>query len=110
MKKTIIGLDLDKEFSQISYYSERTGEPETVSIAQNQDRYLIPTPQGLFSGKEAEKDLAVFIERCISFLNPAPQMQDLYMMITMREVRQPWIDRIRSACESIGMFREHVFL
>lgn len=110
MKKTIIGLDLDKEFSQISYYSERTGEPETVSIAQNQDRYLIPAPQGLFSGKEAEKDLAVFIERCISFLNPAPQMQDLYMMITMREVRQPWIDRIRSACESIGMFREHVFL
>lgn len=32
MKRTIIGLDLENEYSQISYYSDRAGEPETVSI------------------------------------------------------------------------------
>lgn len=44
MKRTIIGLDLENEYSQISYYSDRAGEPETVSIVENQDKYLIPTP------------------------------------------------------------------
>ena len=48
MRRTIIGLDLEKEHSQISYYSERTGEPESVSIAENQDKYLIPTPDGFY--------------------------------------------------------------
>ena len=51
MRKAIIGLDLEKEYSQISYYSDRTGEPETVSIVQNEDKYLIPTPEGLFREK-----------------------------------------------------------
>lgn len=112
MKKAIIGLDLDREYSQISYYSDRTGEPETVSIVQNQDKYLIPTPQGLFRerGKEKDQELAEFIKTCISSLKPIPDMTDIYLMITMREIRQPWIGWIRQACAHLGMLRENVFL
>ena len=62
MRRTIIGLDLEKEHSQISYYSERTGEPESVSIAENQDKYLIPTPDGLLTenGKEQTDEQRVY--------------------------------------------------
>ena len=112
MRKAIIGLDLEKEYSQISYYSDRTGEPETVSIVQNEDKYLIPTPEGLFreKGKEKIPELAEFLKSCISFLKPMPDMEDIYMMITMREVRQPWIGWIRQACEDLGMIKENIFL
>ena len=112
MRRTIIGLDLEKEYSQISYYSERTGEPESVSIAENQDKYLIPTPDGLLTekGKERIEELADFIKKCLGYLNPAMEMPEIYMMITMREIRQPWIGRIRSAAEKLGIPGENLFL
>ena len=112
MKRTIIGLDLENEYSQISYYSDRAGEPETVSIVENQDKYLIPTPEGLLRerGKEKVRDLAEFIKACISYLRPVPNMTDIFLMITMREVRQPWIGWLHDACQMLGMEREKVFL
>lgn len=112
MRRTIIGLDLEKEYSQISYYSERTGEPESVSIAENQDKYLIPTPEGLLAerGKDNTEELAEFIKKCLGFLNPTMEPTDVYMMITMREIRQPWITRIRKAAVSLGIPGENVFL
>lgn len=112
MRRTIIGLDLEKEYSQISYYSERTGEPESVSIAENQDKYLIPTPDGLLAekGKEQIEELADFIKKCLGYLNPAMEMSEVYMMVTMREIRQPWISRIRSAAEKLGIPGENLFL
>lgn len=115
MKRTIIGLDLDREFSQISFYSERNMEPETVSIAENQNRYLIPTPEGLFSVTEEAMDLGVmtlanFLKSCVSFVKAATDMKQVYMMITMKEIRQPWIDAIKNACEMMGMERGHVWL
>lgn len=112
MKRTIIGLDLEKENSQISCYSDRAGEPETVSIVENQDKYLIPTPEGLLKerGKEKVRDLADFIKTCISYLRPIPGMTDIFLMITMREVRQPWIDWLHDACRMLGMDRNNIFL
>lgn len=112
MKKAIIGLDLEKEYSQISYYSDRIGEPETISIVQNQDRYLIPTPEGLLREKKDGNcsELAEFIRSCIACLKPIPDMRDICMMITMREIRQPWITWLKDACESLGMLRENIFL
>ena len=90
MRRTIIGLDLEKEHSQISYYSERTGEPESVSIAENQDKYLIPTPDGLLAenGKKQTDELADFIKKCLGYLNPAMEMSEVYMMVTMREFQE----------------------
>ena len=112
MRRMIIGLDLEKDYSQISYYSERTGEPESVSITENQDKFLIPTPEGLLSdrGKKPVEALADFIKKCLGYLNPEMDMTEVYMMVTMREVRQPWISYIRSAAEKLGIQRENLFL
>ena len=115
MSRTIIGLDLDRDFSQISFYSERNMEPETVSIADNADRYLIPTPEDLFTTTEEAMELGVmslanFLKTCISFVRSAKDMQQVYMMVTMKEIREPWIDAVKNACEMLGMEREHVWL
>lgn len=37
-------------------------------------------------------------------------MTDIFLMITMREVRQPWIGWLHDACQMLGMERENVFL
>ena len=115
MKTTIIGLDLAKDYSQISYFSERTGAPETVSVSEDQDRYLIETPEDLFRTTEEAMQLGImsmanFIRSCISVIRPVPEMDSVYMMITMREIRHPWINAVRDACEMLGINRDHVFL
>lgn len=115
MSRTIIGLDLDREFSQISFYSERNMEPETVSITENKDKYLIPTPEDLFKLTEEAMELGImslanFLKTCISFVRSAKDMQQVYMMVTMKEVREPWIEAVKNACEMLGMERDHVWL
>lgn len=115
MKKTIIGLDLDREYTQITYYNERMTEPETVSIMQNQDRYLIPTPGDLFSLIEDSVELGLmtlanFLKTCLGFLKPAVDPQEIVIMITMKTMAQPWTDALRGACEMAGIAGENVFL
>lgn len=115
MNRTIIGLDLDREFSQISFYSERNMEPETVQVAENPDQYLIPTPEDLFSLTEEAMELGVmslanFLKTCLSHVRFVKDMQNLYMMVTMREMRDPWINAVKGACEMLGMERDHVWL
>lgn len=115
MSRTIIGLDLDREFSQISFYSERNMEPETVSITENRDTYLIPTPEDLFSLTEDAMELGVmslanFLKTCLSYVRSVKEMEQVYMMVTMKEMRAPWIEAVKNACEMLGMEREHVWL
>lgn len=115
MRRTIIGLDLDRESSQISYYSERSMEPETASIQENQDRYLIPTPSDLFSLIEGNVELgqmtlANFLKACIGYIGTAVKPENVCIMITMKEITLPWAQALRNACQMIGIRDEYVFL
>lgn len=115
MRKTIIGLDLDRESSQISYYSERSMEPETVSIQENQDRYLIPTPSDLFSLIEGSVELgqmtlANFLKGCVGYIGASVKPEDICIMITMKEITLAWAEALRNACQMIGIPGEAVFL
>ena len=115
MEKTIIGLDLDREYTQISYYNERCTEPETVSIAEQQDRYLIPTPADLFSLIEGNVELGLtalanFLKTCISYIRPQVSLTDSCIMVTMKEMGQIWADAIRDACQMLGMAQGNIFL
>lgn len=38
-----LGIDLSKDYSQISYMNESMGEPDSMSVASEEKRYLIPT-------------------------------------------------------------------
>lgn len=115
MSRTIIGLDLDQDNSQISFYNERNTEPETVSMAGNQECYLIPTPDGLFSLIENSVELgrtalANFLKTCIGYIRPAVTPGEAVIMITMRKMGQPWADALRDACQILGIPVESVFL
>ncbi len=115
MKKTMIGLDLDRENAQISYYNERCTQPETVSLSQQEERYLIPVPADLFKLIEGNVELgqtalANFLKTCISYIKPVPQMEDVCIMVTMKQITQPWADALRLACQMLGIRPEDIFL
>lgn len=115
MSRIIIGLDLDRDFSQISFYSERNMEPETVSITENRDSYLISTPKALFSLTEENMEsgttlLADFLKTCLSYVRSIKDMEQVYMMVTMKEVEKNWIKAVKNACEMLGMEPDHVWL
>lgn len=113
MNRTIIGLDLAQEYSQISYYNERSNGVETASIQKGKENYLIPTPKDLFRMAQEAKDLGIFtlsnfIKTCLSFVKPKLEMEGICMMITMREITKPWIEALKEACEMLGIPRDQV--
>lgn len=115
MNKTIIGLDLDKEFSQISFYDERNTEPETVSIPDNRDRYLIPTPSDLFSLIDNSVELGLmalanFLKTCIGYVRPAVSPEQTCIAITMREINSTWKKALTDACEMLGISGKNLCL
>ncbi len=115
MSRTIIGLDLAQGYSQISYYNERNGEVESVSMHKNKENYLIPTPKELFETSQDAMDLGIvmlsnFIKACISFIKPVPEPSGICMMITMREIQRPWIGNLKKACEMIGIPADQVLM
>ena len=115
MGRTLIGLDLDRENAQISFYNERSMEPETVSIPDNGNRYLIPVPADLFSLIEGSVELGLmalanFLKTCIGYIRPAVNPRDACLMVTMREIDLTWADALRAACQMIGMEPDNLFL
>lgn len=115
MKKTIIGIDLAEDYSQVSYYNDRSMEVETISVPDQEKQFLIPTPEDLFQVIHSARDLGImslanFLKHCISLIKPKPQIQTTFLMVTMNEICQPWIDGIKRACEMLGFEKEQVFL
>lgn len=53
MKQFCLGFDLCEAYSQLSYYDEEKGSPESVSQTGNPDTYMLPNI--VFYGEETEK-------------------------------------------------------
>lgn len=114
-EKTIVGLDLDQNYTQISFYNERSLEPETVNVSENPGDYLIETPPGLFPMVENKEEQGVmalkeFLSACIALLKPAVHPKDVCIMVTMRTIAPPWPDAIRASCHAAGVEPDYVFL
>jgi len=62
-RSLIVGFDLCNDFSQISCYSHKTFEPESICMTSDQTKYLIPTILGV---RNDTKDW-VFGEEAISY-------------------------------------------
>ncbi|MDO4522013.1 MAG: DUF5716 family protein [Eubacteriales bacterium] len=108
MRMRIIGLDLDFPYSQISIYSEQNREPETLSMSAQEQRFLIPVPEGLYRCVDngLEKGtvmLTEFIRDALSLVKPLPDPAMVCMMVTMKEMCRPWTEVIRLACEKLGI-------
>lgn len=46
-RSLIVGLDLCNDYTQISCYSNKTFEPESISMMKDQEKYFIPTVLGV---------------------------------------------------------------
>lgn len=73
LNELAVGVDLGKEFSQITFYSRKNSEPMTVSQTAGEEDYQIPTPREVFAAVEGEREngprlLADFLEQCLKLL------------------------------------------
>lgn len=73
LNELAVGVDLGKEFSQITFYSRKNSEPMTVSQTAGKEDYQIPTPREVFAAVEGEREngprlLADFLEQCLKLL------------------------------------------
>lgn len=111
----IIGFDLNREDSQITFYNRTNADPMTVSIVPGEEKYLIPTPKDIFSLIEGKAELGVvalsnFFRQCFDMLSTAGPPDRMSVMVTMQKMDRPWVEAIPQALEMLGVKRESVFL
>lgn len=111
----IVGFDLGREHSQITFYSQRTPEPTTVSLEEGKDDYLMPTPKELFPLVEKQEELGItvlrdFIDTCIRRIPGADQGGRLSVMVTMERMEHPWTSVLPRVLHMLGIERNRVGL
>ena len=150
--RTIVGLDLGKEYSQITFYNRGNEEPVTVSPVPGSGKYLIPTclfrikgEKEWYFGADAQKLkeesadgyffddlirlmdlqqpveleeesiptsdlLSEFIKGCLGLLSGTGSLAQTSIMITMQEMREPFISTLKKALTKLGISRSRIFL
>lgn len=115
--RVAVGVDLGYQYSQITYCSKTDMEPLSVvqTGADGTRNYLIPTPEGLFSCVEQEKEQAVtmlsdYFSQCFALLKGAGSPEGMTIMVTMHEMKAVWADAIREALLLLGVPKENIFL
>lgn len=115
--KVAVGIDLGRNFSQITFCSKTDMEPISVvqTAADGSKSYRIPTPKGMFlrveqKQEQAVEDLADYFTYCFELLKGAGNPRNMTIMVTMHEMKMVWADAIREALGSLGISREDIFL
>ena len=115
LNELAVGVDLGKEFSQITFYSRKNSEPMTVSQTAGEEDYQIPTPREVFAAVEGEREngprlLADFLEQCLKLLAGAGKPDSLFLMVTMKKVRRVWADAVWKAAALLQIPARNVYL
>ena len=112
-----VGIDLGRDFSQITFCSKYGNEPITVVQKENNEanNYLIKTPDNLFSlierkDSQGAEVLEGFFRDCFALLKTAGSVKDMTVMVTMHEMKGVWADAVRSALARIGVEDSDIFL
>lgn len=149
--RTIVGLDIGREYSQITFFNRSHEDPVTVSPVPGSEKYLIPTclfrikgekewyfgadavklkkenAQGYFcddlirqmdlqqpveleEGSIPTIELAqAFIKGCLELLSGTGTLEQISIMITMQEMREPFISILKKALLNLGISRNRIF-
>lgn len=113
--EVVIGFDLGRDSSILTFYHKNNTEPMTVSSVPGEEKYQIPTPRDLFPLIEQGAELGTallsnFFKMCFEKLSAVGPMQDISVMVTMEKVRPVWIHEIRSALEMLDIPRNRIYL
>ena len=113
--EVIIGFDLGRNSSVLTFYHQNNTEPKTVSAVAGEEKYQIPTPRDLFPLIEQKVELGVallsnFFKVCFEKLSAVGPMSGAVVMVTMAEMRRDWVQAIRQALEMLGIPKDKVYL
>lgn len=111
----IVGFDLGRTYSQITFYNRASTEPMTVSMVKEEEKYQIPTPKDIFELIEDRAELGVvalsnFFRQCFDMLSAAGTPERMRVTVTMRKMDRPWVDAVPQALEMLGVDRSKVCL
>lgn len=149
--RTIVGLDFDRKYAQITFYNRSNEEPVTVSTVPGSKKYLIPTclfrmrgETEWYFGADAQKlqeeqadgyffdDLVrlmdlqqpveleresiptaeligQFLKGCLELLSGTGSLEQISIMVTMKEMREPFTGTLKKALMGLGISRNHMF-
>lgn len=115
LNEIIVGFDLGRDFSQITFYNHKNTEPVTVRTVEGQEKYLIQTPKDLFPLVEENVELGLtllsnFFKECFTMISASDPGKQIRIMVTMDKMEVPWTNSIPEALSMLGIKRERVHL
>lgn len=110
----VLGLQLCKEYAQLTYYNNTMKEPATISADGESDSYLLPVkPEEWESAinKEHSLDkLKELLSRCLERVKAWGEISDIRIMVTVPKLEAPLDERLPKALEELGIERKYIFL
>lgn len=110
----VLGLQLCKEYAQLTYYNNTMKEPATISADGENDSYLLPVkPEEWESAinKEHSLDkLKELLSRCLERVKAWGEISDIRIMVTVPKLEAPLDERLPKALEELGIERKYIFL
>lgn len=115
INEVIVGFDLGRNFSLITFYNHKISDPITISTEEGQEKYLIPTPRDIFPLVEGKKELgdvllSNFFKECFEMLGAEVLADHISIMVTMEKMEEPWVSAIPSSLAMLDIPRSNVFL
>lgn len=111
----MVGFDLCRDNSMMSFYTRNHTEPRTVSREPGERKYQIPTPKDVFPLVEQKAELGVallssFFKQCFEMLGAVGGRRSVSVMVTMDKIREGWPEAIVQALGMLDIPRERVYL
>lgn len=115
MNEILVGFDLDREYSMISFYTRNNTEPRTVSRIPGEQKYRFPTPGDLYSLVEQKSETGItllsdFFRECFERLATAGTTRNMSIMVTMDRMGEEWTQAITQALKMLDIPRERIFM
>lgn len=110
----VLGLQLCKDYAQLTYYNNTMKEPATVSMNGDSDSYLLPVkPEEWKSAMEKDgslEPLKALFGRCLERVKSLGEIKDVRIMVTVPKLEEPLDERLPKALEELGIERKYIFL
>lgn len=117
----ILGIELNDEYAQITYYHQSVKEPMTLTGTHGKEQYQIPTelrqraegigqPWDEAEKFEAAQILTQYFKICLSQLKLLTQNTRVHVMVTVKELNEDLSEVIADALAVCGIDRKQIYV
>ena len=110
----LLGLQLGREWGQITYYNNTMKEPVTAGSDRGSENYLIPMPEKAWAQmweKTGPLDaLTEFLAGCLKRVEGMGRPEEMRVMVCVPQMKEPVGERIPEALMKLGILRKYIFM